>query len=190
MTGILCSRPLAQLLFVFDVRAKGEAGDAFNALEHVEAIVRAVSPREHAVELLAAVESGPTDAAPAFALTRFFVAAIDDAGALDEQGTMHLSVAYPKLTGHPEFASSVPSFVHVKGPTDFVIVAPVAERVSDPPPPRSSVRPARARLARAPSCRCRRLSRSLAEVERAHVKGRFDEALEGYRKAMMIPGGG
>jgi hypothetical protein len=101
LTGILCSRPLAQLLFMFDARAQGDAGDSFNALEHLEAIVRAIAPREHAVELLAAVESGPPTGTPALALTRFFVSAIDDPASLDPQGTLHMSAAYPKLTGRP-----------------------------------------------------------------------------------------
>jgi len=66
----------------------------------------------------------------------------------------------------------------------------VAERVSDPPPPRSSVPPS----ARAPRSRSvlplPAIEPILAEAERAHTKGQFDEALEGYRKAMMILGGG
>jgi tetratricopeptide (TPR) repeat protein len=191
VAGIICSRPLEQMLFVLDARAKGDAGDAFNALEHVEAIVRAVAPREHSVELLAAVESGPLEAAPAFALTRFFVQAIDDVTALDEQGTMRMSVAYPKLIGHPEFASSVPSFVHVKGPTDFVVVAPILERVSEPPPSRASAPPSSTRAPRSRSILpLPSIEPILADAERAQSKGRFDEALDGYRKALMILGGG
>jgi tetratricopeptide (TPR) repeat protein len=190
LTGILCSRPLAQLLFMFDARAQGDAGDSFNALEHLEAIVRAIAPREHAVELLAAVESGPPTGTPALALTRFFVSAIDDPASLDPQGTLHMSAAYPRLTGHPEFSSSVPSFVHVKGPTDFVVVAPVAERVSEPPPSRASLSPASARARTRSVLPLPAIEPILAEAERAHSSGQFDDALEAYRKAMMILGGG
>ena len=119
-----------QLLFVVDARCDGEKGDAMNALEHVEAIVKAIGPREHSTELLVAVESSPLDAPPAFALTRFFVQALEDPTALAADGTMHMSSAYERMTAHPEFRPSVPSFSHAKGPSDFVIVAPMKERVS------------------------------------------------------------
>jgi tetratricopeptide (TPR) repeat protein len=186
---LVCGRPLAHLLIVVDGRANGDQGDALFALEHIEAITKAVDARERKVELLAAVESSPTTAAPAFALTRFFVNAIEDASSLAPDGTMRMSVAYAKMTENPEFASSVPSFVHVKGASDFVVVAPIAERASEPPSSRSPLTPVR-------SVRVRSLlpmpaiEPILAEAERAQAAGDWEKALDGYRKALMLLGEG
>jgi hypothetical protein len=101
------ARSLGQVLFLVDARVQGEAKDAFRALEAVEAIVKAVAPRDRKVALLVAVESGPLSAAPSLALTRFFVHALDDVTALADDGTMRMSSCYAKMTEHPEFASSV-----------------------------------------------------------------------------------
>jgi golgin subfamily B member 1 len=46
---------------------------------------------------------------------------------------MHMSRAYATMKNHPEFAATVPGFTHVNGPSDFIIVAPVAERTSERP---------------------------------------------------------
>ncbi|HEY2512099.1 MAG TPA: hypothetical protein VGI39_14625, partial [Polyangiaceae bacterium] len=205
MARVVGERRLGQVLFVVDGRAEGEKGDAINALEHVEAIVAAISPRPHAgapgspsrpMELLAAVESGPFDAPPVFALTRFFILALEDTIALSPDGTMRMSTAYTTMKGHPEFAASVPSFTHVKGASDFVIVAPMVERVSEPPPSRASTLPPGSVP---PSLRPPRprsvlplpaLEPILAEAERAHSKKQWADALDGYRKALMVAGDG
>jgi tetratricopeptide (TPR) repeat protein len=190
----LAARKLAQLLFVVDARVEGEPGDAMHAFEHVEAIVRGVAPKEHAMELLVAVESGPIEAPPSLSLTRFFIQAIEDPDALAPDGTMHMSRAYAKMTDHPEFASTVPSFAHVKGPSDFTVVAPVTERVSEPPSSRASA-PSSVVSSRTPS-RARpvmpmpAIEPILADAERAHKEGHWDAALDGYRKALMLIGEG
>ncbi len=198
-------RPLAQLLFVVDARAQGEPGDAMRALEHVEALVAAIAPRQRKLELLAAIESGPLSAPPSLTLTRFFVQALDDPNALAPDGTMRMSRAYAKMTEHPEFASTVPSFAHVKGPHDSMVVAPIAERVSELPsspassptstplPPPSLASQAAPLTIRTP-WRARAIvpmpaiEPILADAERAHKKGEWDAALDGYKKALMILG--
>ena len=219
MRRVVGERRLGQVLFVVDGRAEGEKGDAINALEHLEAIVAAISPRPHAGapaspapaleasvsgaagslrsnELLAAVESGPFDAPPVHALTRFFILALEDTLALSPDGTMRLEAAYATMKGHPEFAASVPSFTHVKGVSDFVIVAPVVERVSELPASRASTLPP---SSIPPSMRAPRprsvlplpaLEPILAEAERAHAKKLWVDALDGYRKALMVAGDG
>jgi tetratricopeptide (TPR) repeat protein len=195
VAAIVCARQLAQLLFVVDARAKGYPGDALNALEHVEAIVAAMHPREHAVELLAAVESGPLEEPPSLALTRFFVQAIGDESRLAPDGTMRMSTAYTAMTGHPEFAPSVPSFAHVKAPSDFVVVAPVAERVSEPPRSRTSAPPSSSATPKPPRSRgfvvpLPAIEPILADAERAHAKGQWDLAIDAYKKALMLLGKG
>ncbi|MGO8994887.1 MAG: tetratricopeptide repeat protein [Polyangiaceae bacterium] len=201
MARIVASQSLAQLLFVIDARVQGESGDAMHAFEHVEAIVRAVSPRDRGIELLAAVESSPQGSPPSLSLTRFFVHAIEDASALAADGTMLMSRCYAKITEHPEFAQTVPSFAHVKGPSDFVVVAPIAERVSElpqppqrsPEPPEASPSPPSIQNPRTP-WRARAIlplpaiEPILADAERAHKKGEWDLALDAYRKALMLLG--
>jgi tetratricopeptide (TPR) repeat protein len=190
IADIVASRPLAQVLFVVDARCEGEPGDALRAAEHVEAIVLAIKPKERGAELLAAVEVGPRDHGQALALSRFFAEAIGDIAILREDGTATMSAAYAKMREHPEFARAVPSFAHVKGPTDFLVVAPIAERVSEPPPSRISLAPPSLRSPRKSIHPMPAIEPILADAERAHAKERWDEALEGYKKALMILGDG
>jgi golgin subfamily B member 1 len=198
LARIVTVHAFAQLLVVIDARAAGERGDAMNALEHVEALVTAVNPRGRGTELLVAVESSPLKEPPSLALTRFFVQAIDDMNGLAADGTMLMSRCYAKMTAHPEFAQTVPSFAHVKGPHDFMVVAPVAERTSSAPPPVSASVAAPSSPVPALSTRTPWRARMvlplpaiepiLADAESAHKKGEWDRALDGYKKALMILG--
>jgi tetratricopeptide (TPR) repeat protein len=200
MAGLIASRPLAQLLFVVDARAEGEVGDALSAVEHVEAMAFAVAPHDRKIELLVAVEVGPLEAPPSLSLTRFFIQAIEDPSALAPDGTMHMSRAYATMTKHPEFSTTMPAFAHVKGPTDFVVVAPITERVSEVPSAPASSANAAPRSEASPGLSTRTPWRAravvpmpaiepiLADAERAHKKGEWDHALDGYRKALMLLG--
>jgi tetratricopeptide (TPR) repeat protein len=210
MAGIIGSRPLGQLLFVVDARAEGEVGDALTAVEHVEAIAFAVAPHDRKIELLVAVELGPLAAPPSLSLTRFFIQAIEDPTGLAPDGTMHMSRAYATMTKHPEFTTSMPSFAHIKAPSDFVVVAPIAERVSSLPPapaagpssipPKSegaksdAPRSEGVALSSRPPWRMRSvvplpaIEPILNDAERAHRSGEWDSALDGYRKALMLLG--
>ncbi len=211
MASCIGERGLRNVLFVVDARVAGVKGDAMRGVEVVEAIVGAISPRQRKMELLAAVESGPLEAPPSLSLTRFFIQAIEDRNGLAPDGTMHMSRVYATMTAHPEFAGTVPSFAHVKAQTDFMVVAPVAERPSDrpsvpvpvtvpsrsssTPPERTSVKPdsGRGTTIRTP-WRARAVvpmpavEPILAEAERARKDADWNAALEGYRKALLLLG--
>jgi tetratricopeptide (TPR) repeat protein len=211
MAACVGERTLAQLLFVVDARVAGERGDAMTGVEVVEAIVHGIAPKQRKIELLAAVETGPLDQPPSLSLTRFFVQAIHDKSGPDESGTMTMSRLYATMKAHPEFATTVPSFAHVNGPTDFVVVAPVAERPSEAPlpvapvassappsAPASGDRPSKVESARGGTIRTPWRARAvmpmpaiepiLAEAERAHKGAQWDAALDAYRKALMLLG--
>jgi tetratricopeptide (TPR) repeat protein len=192
VAAVVGGHSLAHLLFVVDARCQGERGDALHAVDHVEAIVRDVASKDRGASLVVAVESAPLDTPPSFALSRFFGAAIDDPGALAPDGTMLLSAAWARMRSHPEFAVSVPSFSFVKGPSDFVVVAPIVERVSEAPPasrmsalPMSTRPPSRRAGVPLPA-----IEPILAQADRARDREAWDEALDGYKKALMIAGEG
>ena len=205
MAKAVGGRPLAQLLFVIDARVAGDQGDAMHAFEHVEAIVHAVTPRDHKMELLAAVESGPLDAPPSLALTRFFIQAIDDASALGADGSMLMSTRVRDDDRAPGVrhdraelrAREGAERLHGRGADRRARVGgPVvghAEREQ-----RGPRAPAVGEGVRAPSTRTPWRARAvvpmpaigpiLADAESAHKKRDWDRALDGYKKALMILG--
>lgn len=187
-------------LFVLDVTHDGD-DDAFLAAEYVDNAVRAIRREVPFGVLIGARASSRPEARP-WEFTERVVQALDDPRARDPQGGVPISRLYERLRGQHGLSASVPSFAHVRGPTDFILLPPVEEmapptsrtldlpRESVPESPRTPRPPRSAPAApvSAPPSSGPPLDVLLAEADDLRSTGAWDDALLGYRKALMLHG--
>jgi tetratricopeptide (TPR) repeat protein len=187
--AVLRERKAREALLVIDGRGDGAADDAMHAAEQVDAAIHALGAREQGLELLIGVHGGDAAGWP---FVRLVTEALDDPHTRDATGAATASRVYARMKEQPELAASVQSFAHVRsanGGRDFVWLSapeppPVISRSSLPPP--SSMRAPRSRsLAPLPA-----IEPILAEAERAQSRGAWEEALESYKKALILLGEG
>ena len=160
-----------ETLFVVDALHEG-AQDAFLAAEYVDAIVRALRVREDGVAALIGAQAAPagTDR-PQWEFTKLLSTALDDQDARDGRGAAPLSRVLARVRSIADQGTHVPSFAHVRGATDFVLLEPRVSSASSSPP--SSGPP---------------LDILLARALEAKTRGAWDEALDGYKMALMVHG--
>jgi tetratricopeptide (TPR) repeat protein len=176
------------VLLFLDVHDATGAVDAMRAAEHVDAALHAMRAREEPLGVLVGVHG-----AMSLAFTRLVVETIGDPAARDASGAAPVSAVFARVREHSLLSASVASFAHVKGKADFVLAAPEATCASAAPPsavPSSIPSSMRGRASRPPRSVAPRPSVApiLAEAERAQAGARWDDALAGYKNALMVAG--
>ena len=197
LSDVIQVREPSAALFVIEACHDGPADDPAGAAEHVEAILRALDARGRGYGALVGVRPAARAIAGAWPFTRNLLYALQELAACGESGDVTVARAVERLrAGQPEHGE-VQSFAFAPGATDFVLASPAMASQS-PASARSSLRPA---LSHAPAARGSqpsppRSSRpppSLPAIEPlidlakgAHARGAWDEALAGYKAALMV----
>jgi tetratricopeptide (TPR) repeat protein len=174
-------RKVKNALFVVDLTYEGD-DDGFVAADHVAAVARTTGARDGGYGLLVgacAARRAASKGAP-WALSRLFVDALSDPRARDGEGRVTMSRVYERVRATPDFGVRVPSYTHVRGAVDFVLLDPSASN----PPPSLGSGPVSAPVS-APSSSAS-FDSLLSAAEAAHKRGSWDDALAGYKKALML----
>jgi tetratricopeptide (TPR) repeat protein len=195
--AVLVREPAA-VLFVIEARHDGDPDDALLAAEHVEAIVRALDARSRGYGVLVGVRpEGPPEAtSEAWPFTRRLLAAMDDPEAHDDRGAAPISMVYERLRsrqGDNASGGAVQSFTFVRGRTENLLLEPpavvhVAAALRSVPPPS---RPVASAARTPPPARATQPSLPPFEplldlAEGARARGAWEEALAGYKAALMV----
>jgi tetratricopeptide (TPR) repeat protein len=182
-------RSPSSALFFLDVRHDGAHDDAMLAADHIDAVVRSLDARARGFGVLIGVRSevASSTAPSMWPFTRFVLRAIDDAAARDDDGVSRISRVYERVREMPELNTFVQSYALIKGSTDFEISAPRPAMTTAPdiaPPPPSSVE------SQGPSSLGARphLTPLLLGADEAREREDWDEALDAYKKALMMVG--
>ena len=208
-----------EALYIMDLGYEG-ADDAFRAAELVDATVRALRAREDGVAALVGARA-LAGARPAGdlrpGLSTFLIRAFDEArelqdapvppAASDGRGAVTLSRVIARLRAFSDAGTRMPSFAHVDGKSDFVILQPEGE-VEEPPvlsgsllqsltepvakeASPSSIRPAELRKSAsnsAPPTSGPPLDELVTRAVEAEGRGAWDLALDIYKTALMVHG--
>ncbi len=165
-------------LFVVDALYQGE-DDGFVAAEYVDALARAVGAREGGYGLLAAAcaarRAERSDVR--WAMTSLVLGCLDDPAARDDRGRVTVTRVYERVRMSPDLVLRVPSFANVRGITDFVLLDPTPSAIPLPIPSGPVSVP--------PSSRAS-LELLVGAAEDAYARGAWDEALLGYKRALMV----
>ena len=182
----VATRAPTSALFFLDARHDGAHDDAMLAADHIAAVVRSLDARARGFGVLIGVrsEEGSSTAPSMWPFTRFVLRAIDDAAARDADGVSRISRVYERVREMPELSTFVQSYALIKGKTDFEISAPRPAMTTAPdiaPPPPSSHAPSS--LGARPH-----LTPLLLGADEARQREDWDEALDAYKKALMMVG--
>jgi len=196
MSDTVLVREPSAVIFVIEACHDGDPQDSLLAAEHVEAIVRALDARSRGYAVLLGVRpvsrSGGAD--DDWPFTRRILAALDDPEARDDRGAAPASMVYERLRAHQgdEGGGAVQSFTFVRGRTEHLLLEPpavvhVAAALRGVPPSRPT--PAIARTP--PPSRATQPSLPPFEplidlAEGARTRGAWEEALAGYKAALMV----
>ncbi|MGD0528144.1 MAG: hypothetical protein ABSE49_23625 [Polyangiaceae bacterium] len=172
----------------------GGPSDALLAASHVDAIVQALDARSRGYGVLLGVRPDPgTGAADdAWPFTGRLLAALDDPEAHDDRGAAPVSMVYERLRARPA-DDGVQSFTFVRGRTESLLLEPpavvhVAAALRSVPPPS---RPAPSIVQTPPPARVTQPSLPPFEplldlAAGARARGAWEEALAGYKAALMV----
>jgi len=197
MSDTVLVREPAAVLFVIEACHDGDPDDALLAAEHVDAIVRALDARSRGYAVLLGVRPDPRSGATndAWPFTRRVLAALDDPEARDDRGAAPVSMVYERLRAHQgdEGTEALQSFTFVRGRTEHLLLEPpdvvrVAASLRSVPPPS---RPATVIARTPPPSRATQPSLPPFEplfdlAEGARSRGAWEEALAGYKAALMV----
>ncbi len=196
MSDTVLVREPAAVLFVIEACHDGDPDDALLAAEHVDAIVRALDARARGYAVLLGVrpDARPGATTDGWPFTRRLLAALDDPEARDDRGAAPVSMVFDRLRARQGDGDgeAVQSFTFVRGRTEHLLIEPpavvhVAAALRSVPPsrPTSVVArtppPSRATLPSLPP-----FEPLLDLAEGARTRGAWEEALAGYKAALMV----
>jgi len=215
--AVLVREPGA-VLFVVEARHDGDADDALAGAEHVEAIVRALDARARGYGALVGVRPAARPTTPAWPFLGDMLAILGDAEARDDRGAAPMSLVVERLRAVHGRDPRVQSFSFVRGRSDVVVAEPpgvlhVAAALRSAPPPSSGLPPASGfppsstgrppvsapasggttpPAPRATQPSLPPLEPLLDLADGARARGAWEEALAGYKAALMVapPGDG
>jgi tetratricopeptide (TPR) repeat protein len=188
-------REPATVLFVIEACHDGDPDDALLAADHVDAIVRALDARSRGYGVLLGVRPEPRSGAAddRWPFTRRILAALDDPEAHDDRGAAPVSMVYERLRGRQgDEGGEVQSFTFVRGRTENLLLEPpavvhVASALRSVPLSRQAPvivqtpPPSRATQPSLPP-----LEPLLDLAQGARTRGAWEEALAGYKAALMV----
>ena len=196
MSDTVLVREPAAVLFVIEACHDGEPDDAMLAAEHVDAIVRALDARARGYAVLLGVRPEPragaaTDTWP---FTRRVLAALEDPEARDDRGAAPVSMVYERMRARQgdEGGGAVQSFTFVRGRTEHLLLEPpavvhvAAALRSVPPAPPAPVIAVTPPPSRATQPSLPPFEPLLDLAQGARTRGAWEEALAGYKAALMV----
>jgi len=183
------AREPADVLVVVDACHDGDPDDPILAAEHVDAVVRALAARERGYGAMVGVSS-ESRARDAWPFTRQILEALGHPETHDDRGAVTRSLLQERLRAMQD--TRVQSTTFVGGRAESVVIEPpdvvrvaATLRASVRPPPASSPAPSPpAPRAMEPSLPPFEPLLELAEGARS--RGAWDEALAGYKAALMV----
>jgi tetratricopeptide (TPR) repeat protein len=133
---LVAGRGATESLFVLDVALDEPDVDALRAAEYVEAAIDGLEAKQRGFGMLVAAAGGGPASGPygEWVFTRLFVDALDDPGTRDETGAIYASRVYAHLRANGALTERVPSFAHVKGKKEFLLLPAAASKRSAPMP--------------------------------------------------------
>ena len=193
--AVLVREP-SSVLFVVEAHHDGDAGDPMLATELVEEIVAALDARARGYGALVGVRALASERVGAWPFTHHLLAALEHPSSRDERGAAPMAAVYERVRTSASADSRVQSFSYVRSPTDIVLVlanavAPVATPSQAPAAP-STVRSSSPSLGhvqhspRPPQPSLPPLEPLLNLAEGARERGTWEEALAGYKAALMV----
>jgi tetratricopeptide (TPR) repeat protein len=188
-------REPSTVLFVIEACHDGDPDDALLAADHVDAIVRALDARSRGYGVLLGVRPEPRSGAAddRWPFTRRILTALDDPEAHDDRGAAPVSMVYERLRARQgDEGGEVQSFTFVRGRTENLLLEPpavvhVASALRSVPPSR----PAAVIVQTPPPSRATQPSLPPFEplldlAQGARTRGAWEEALAGYKAALMV----
>ncbi|HEY1695282.1 MAG TPA: hypothetical protein VGG39_24105 [Polyangiaceae bacterium] len=198
MSDAILVREPAGAVFVVEACHDGDPDDPLLAAEHADAIVRALDARARGYAVLVGVRPNAGGNDGPWPFTRSILAALDDAESRDDRGASPVSLVYERMRTGNGAVAGVQSFAFVPGRAEVVLAEPpdvvhVASSLRSVPPPS---RPASTPTPRAvgsspPTARATAPSLPPFEplldlAEGARARGAWEEALAGYKAALMV----
>lgn len=186
MSDAVLVREPASAIFVVEACHDGDPDDPMLAAEHVDAIVRAFDARARGYGVLVGVRPESRAEGGPWPFTRHWLAALDEAESRDDRGAAPMGLVYERMRAVGAVDASVQSFAFVRGRAEFVLAEPpgviqvAAAMRSAPPAERSPPAP------RPPAPSIPQMEPLLALADGARNRGNFDEALAGYKAALMV----
>lgn len=206
MSDAVLVREPSDVLFAVEARHDGAPDDPVLAAEHVDAIMRALDARARGYGALVGVGADVPNADGGWPFTRRVLAALGEPEARDDRGAAPISLVYERLRAQP-VDGSVQSFSFVRGRADFVLIEPpgvahvaAALRAASMPPPSGASAPPAPDASPPPPSSAARAPRSARHSEPslpplepllnladgARDRGALEEALAGYKAALMV----
>ena len=184
----LRTRGTREALFVIDIVHDGFADDVMRATEHVEAAARATAAGADATSMLvgASAQAGVAgetmgDEALPWPLTRLFLEALDEPTLRDERAEIHVKRVAEWILDVPNVDDLITGLAYVEGANAFVLDAVVTNSPSGRPS--GGVGAPSLPPAAMPA-----LEPLLGAADAARDRRAWDEALETYKKALMVVG--
>jgi tetratricopeptide (TPR) repeat protein len=199
ISDAVLAREPASVLFVVEACHDGDPDDSLLAAEHVEGIMRALDARARGYGALVGVRSAARAEPGSWPFMRDVLAALEAPEARDDRGAAPMTLVYERLCAAHGPDARIQSFAFLRGRTELILAEPpdvvkVASALrSVPPAPSSSVpSPAPAAIAYSPPAP-RAAEPSLPPLEPlldladgARARGAWEEALAGYKAALMV----
>ncbi len=168
-----------ETLFVVDTVHDGFENDARRAVEHGDAAIRATGAGEGVSSLLMGVSSETREeAVRPWPLTRHLVTVLTTPS-FREGDDASMARAFDLIRDIPDVRVEMPGLFYVAGPTPFVLDGLAQPKTSRPPGARSML-----------PVSLPALEPILAFAAKAREKNDWDEALDAYKKALMVVGQG
>ena len=184
------AREPASVLLLVEACHDGDPDDPFLAAEHVDAVVRALDAKERGYAVLLGVTAAARAAEGEWPFTRQILAALEHPDAHDDRGAVTISLLQDRLRATPD--ARVQSTTFVRGRSESVVLEPpdvvrvaATLRASARPPPTAAVSPAPP-PARSMEPSLPPFEPLLELAEGARARGAWDEALAGYKAALMV----
>jgi tetratricopeptide (TPR) repeat protein len=194
MSDALIVRDPAEAMFFVDVSHDGDSDDPMFAAEHVDALVATIDARKRGYAALVGVRSraASTREPGSWPFTRFVLRALEQPESRDEHGAAPMSLVYERMRASTEINAHVQSFAFVKAKSDFEL-APMMDVASAIKSVRMKKPKAKApdvELAPPPSgprvFDVPQIDPLLALADGARDRKAYEEALAGYKAALMI----
>jgi tetratricopeptide (TPR) repeat protein len=189
ISDAVLAREPSGVLVIVDASHDGDPDDPILAAEHVDALVRALDARDRGFGAMVGVSPGLRATDP-WTFTRQILTALDHTETRDDRGAVTTSLLQERLRSMED--TRVQSTTFVRGRAESVLIEP-PDVVRVAATLRASIRP-HAALSPAPSPPAPRAMEPslppfeplLELAEGAFSRGSWDEALAGYKAALMV----